>query len=575
MSATKLNGSLALRSFLPLSFLSLTLFLAPAVFAQSEATEEPAASSDDAPSGVTQSSDDDATADDATDNQQQADEKDALTHLLGMSIMQSEEEEGVVLVKEVDPLEPAWDAGVRPGDRLKKVQGIPTKPYERFIEALREIALETKEGDRIPIVVERKGEEANLQITQRSNEKTDVKEAVKRREREKAMEEQGLTSPGSLSPGDAAAGAAAVGATAGAQASAGVDDAGVPLDAGQRRADPDSDPLYTAPGLGINSTASTSGQTDPLQDAEFRQLRRLNRMRLSGEWTAAQQQQYLELFGRYAGAPSGLDPLSRQEQRILDNLQEQQRSGDQLSTEQQSQLTELQQRQEESLFGGPAARLLAERDMLEDIYQEGDVSAAERNRLEELRRIDEQFGLSQDRSSEDGLFGPSGTQQDYSDLLNEREAQRRRELMSRGDQLSQTEANELRQLQRRASFLGDRQQRNEFRMLRRQAQTQTGLTRAQEQRLGNLRQQQIDQLNRINRATGGQLSNFQQAQQAAQQRAQSNLTTGPGAPATAGQSIGQGSGIGLPNGGAGGASGGAGGAAAGGAAGGSGGSTEQ
>lgn len=510
------------------------------------------------------------------------DEKNRQTNLLGIALVKSNE--GHAVAEKVRPKSPAWNAGVRQGDHVKSIEGVPSQPYETFIKAARDIVIDKKKGEEIRLVVMRDDKKKTFTIDARGNGEILSEGAKQARDIQKVLDanpedtympakpggaslsEEGTAVDDSLSSGSAAVGAGAIGT-----------DGGLTADERFRGAirtrggyvDPDNgfydggliDPT---PNNGVNGNfGNTTNQegllegqsaNDRVSDARAADDGVLDRtsMPRQGEGLSNRQRQRFEQLQQQAQVPDG---LNEQEERELRSLA----SRENRMTRFGQQLRDLEARQ---------AR--------------GELSPQQEARLTHMRqRADSVRQQSNMRSRQSQLLSPTiadaiGDQQ--GNLLS-RQQQRQFERLSNRTQLSAQEQSELNQLRQTANRRAAQNLQQEFNTLSQSARTGQTLNNAQQARLRQLQQ--------TRRAISQSRMRNQAANQAGLRGARSNRSNfGPNRPqatgtapdnnavppALQGQSnpVGAGSGIGTgssPNAGSGigTASGGAGGGATGGA----------
>ncbi len=82
--------------------------------------------------------------------------------MLGMKLV--ERSEGNIHVDDVAATSPAWDAGIRRGDRLLSIDGIKPKSLSKWVEDLGSVLKDTPDGHAVATDVERDGEKLALRI---------------------------------------------------------------------------------------------------------------------------------------------------------------------------------------------------------------------------------------------------------------------------------------------------------------------------------------------------------------------------------------------------------------------------
>lgn len=101
--------------------------------------------------------------------------------MLGMTLF--ERTEGNIQVKDVAASSPAWDAGIRAGDRIRSLDGVKPKRLTAWINDVGSILKDTTDGHAVSADVEREGETLDLRI------KVPVSNADQARAERKAQEE--------------------------------------------------------------------------------------------------------------------------------------------------------------------------------------------------------------------------------------------------------------------------------------------------------------------------------------------------------------------------------------------------
>ena len=97
------------------------------------------------------------------------------TIILGMKLV--EETEGSIRVTDVTATSPAWDAGIRRGDRLMSIHGIKPRKLARWVEDISKVLDETQDGQAVPTEVERDGDTLALRIRLPESRAAEVRDA--------------------------------------------------------------------------------------------------------------------------------------------------------------------------------------------------------------------------------------------------------------------------------------------------------------------------------------------------------------------------------------------------------------
>ncbi|MEM8865702.1 MAG: PDZ domain-containing protein, partial [Planctomycetota bacterium] len=195
--STRLPAALSFPLFTAIAIAATLLWNGPLT---AVAQESSAATSDnESQDSSGESTDESSVADSTASNSEGEGEEESeatneyATHLLGMTLSNNangdaNNEEGSAgataddrpnetpgaLVVDIDPLSPAWNAGVRTQDIVVSFSGFDAEDesFEVFINAAREVVKARKEGDTIAITIVRDGEEQDLRIEERSAEVT-------------------------------------------------------------------------------------------------------------------------------------------------------------------------------------------------------------------------------------------------------------------------------------------------------------------------------------------------------------------------------------------------------------------
>ena len=84
------------------------------------------------------------------------------TLILGMKVRESDNHR--VEVTEVAPATPAFEAGIRDGDELVAFNGFKAESYREWIDGIRKITTDAKDGDKLPLEIMRAGKTRDLRI---------------------------------------------------------------------------------------------------------------------------------------------------------------------------------------------------------------------------------------------------------------------------------------------------------------------------------------------------------------------------------------------------------------------------
>ncbi|TWT78034.1 PDZ domain (Also known as DHR or GLGF) [Posidoniimonas polymericola] len=397
----------------------------------------------------------------------------AVTHLLGMSISEADEKGAVV--REVQPLGPAAEAGIKEGDFILAVEGYKTKPYDKFLTILRDVMEKRKKGDKVEISVMRGDKTAKATLTERigSEERRDdiqklAEEYSDEQQSERRMEaaqEEG-SQQGSL--GDALAAGADRNGAAEESDSLGAEELLGPATAG-RTQQVDRD-YYFGSG-GAYGGALTSAQQNEYD--------RLMRIQSDNGLTTAQQQRLDELTNLEFSRFDSLGELGEDESSELQELYSRRQNGDQLTSDDRARLRQLIGRNYSS-YGDYKEQI----QELQSMEQGGELNNRDQMRLDMLRQMGP--GVA-DRVSDRSMQGLRDLAGSNSAANANPQRARLEQLASQSGQLSSQELAELRQLQMNSQSGLARQLRGEYQAAQQMMQSGQQLTPQQASRYQLLR----------------------------------------------------------------------------------------
>ena len=368
------------------------------------------------------------------------------------------------LVMEVDPLSPAWNAGIRSGDLILQLGGVKADSYEAFLDAARELVKERTEGEKIPVTVLREGKEMNLQIVEREAKKTELPDEPEQPRRDGAA--AGGDSP-RMQPG-----------RPGHQQSGGLGPAGLGGDrrGGQQGAKQQDTDYYFGSG-GQYGSALTSSQQNKLD--------RLDTIRNRDGLSNAQQRDYDQLLALENGEFGRLDPLDERGMGRLQELRREKLQGGEMSTDDRAELRQLMGRQLQRPGGGD---LFAERRQLMEQSQLGQLSPEQERRLNQLDQLGPAPANRTTQDSYNQLRNLVGN--GAMSNLSAEQQQRFQQLAARRGNLSQREQAELRRMQYMQEQQFARQLRGEYRRAQQMRQRGQQMSTQQRARFNQLQARQ-------------------------------------------------------------------------------------
>lgn len=389
-----------------------------------------------------------------------------LTNLLGFSVFDGE---AGPTIHEVRTLTPAWNAGVRQGDVIRRLAGLESKEveYDKFLDFARKLVKKREEDDTISITVIREGKEKSFRITERELEKPELSEdGLEPRSNEKR----------SMTAGERDAKQSSSKSVTKTTGGSGGKSAIQQLNPVVERvrggfADVNDQDYYFGSG-GAYGSALTSSQQNKLD--------RLSRMRNDGQLTSAQQQEFDELQALEMGQFDQLDPLTQDSQQRLQELRRQARADGQLSADDRAELRQLTARDLQR-----EGDISQQRAQLEQIQRQGQLSPQQQERLRQIEQLGPSAAerASQGFNSMSQLFG-----QTNSANLPSQQAQRLQQLAGRGNNLTPQQRREFQQLQFNQQRQMARQLRSEYQRARQLVDSGRQLSPQQQQRFRQLQQ---------------------------------------------------------------------------------------
>lgn len=101
--------------------------------------------------------------------------------VLGMKL---KVEDQTIRVKDVGATTPAWDAGIRKGDKLISLNNLKPKVFDEWVKDLNRILADTPDGQSVPVVIERDNEQLELRV------RLPISHADAARDRRQELEQQ-------------------------------------------------------------------------------------------------------------------------------------------------------------------------------------------------------------------------------------------------------------------------------------------------------------------------------------------------------------------------------------------------
>lgn len=95
--------------------------------------------------------------------------------MLGMKLF--ERSEGVIEVVDVAATSPAWDAGIRPGDRIREMDGVKPKSLATWVEDMGKVLKNTEDGNSIAAEFVRDGDPLSVRIKVPVSKAAEVRDA--------------------------------------------------------------------------------------------------------------------------------------------------------------------------------------------------------------------------------------------------------------------------------------------------------------------------------------------------------------------------------------------------------------
>jgi PDZ domain len=102
--------------------------------------------------------------------------------MLGMDLRQRQV--GDIRVKDVAATSPAWDAGIRPGDRVLSIDGLKPNELSPWVQDLAQVLRETSDGQAVAVNIDRDGEQLELRVRLPISRAAEVRDA---RQEERAL----------------------------------------------------------------------------------------------------------------------------------------------------------------------------------------------------------------------------------------------------------------------------------------------------------------------------------------------------------------------------------------------------
>lgn len=379
------------------------------------------------------------------------------THLLGISIRKADE--GGALITEVDPLSPAWKAGLRKGDRIVKLGDFKTDDYPVFLKGVRELVQVSKGGDKINVSFLRDGELVEAVLVDKKIEE----ETKPNNDAKGETDQDDGRQPAEGSPMDLLGKTSAPGSYEGAPA------------AGQDLSYQDTDYYFGSGGAyGSALTASQQEQFD-----------RLSRIRARDGLTRSQEQQLNELSALELGQFQELPELNANERdRMQDLLSRFRESPDQLTLDDRAELRQLVARRYSR-----QGDVYQYRDRLESLAREGRLEPEMAEQLQNLQLLgpNPNDRVNAERSGDlRELFGGGSRE-----MTSPEGGDRFRDLESRRASLQGQELSEYQQLMLQRQSRMAQQLRDEYSQAQRLMQSGAVLTPAQQARLQQLESSQF------------------------------------------------------------------------------------